>query len=325
ELLRSNGLGAPYEDRDGPNAADNERAGPAIRSLYDKPFDIIAPEGAAGPLIFASPHSGRQYPADLLNASRLELLKLRRSEDAFIDEIFADAPENGAPLLRALFPRVFVDANREAYELDPRMFADPLPTHVNTRSARVACGLGTLARIVANGEEIYRRKLTFAEAERRIHGCYRPYHGALGGLIDSTLAEHGCAIVIDCHSMPSVGGPLDFDPGRNRTDFVLGDRYGAACAPALSHLIERFLAGRGFRVTRNNPYAGGFTTAHYGRPDRGVHVLQIEINRALYMNEALVERGSGLRVLRGEMRGLMRELAQIDPSALQSKAAKRGR
>ncbi|MEL7028292.1 MAG: N-formylglutamate amidohydrolase [Pseudomonadota bacterium] len=284
--------------------------------VHDRPIEIFRPDTPTGPFIFASPHSGRRYPPEMMSASRLDLLSLRRSEDGFVDEIFADVVAQGSPLLAAQFPRVYVDVNREAYELDPRMFADPLPAHVNTRSTRVAGGLGTIARVVTDGEEIYRRKLTFAEAERRILACYRPYHGALSSLIDETVDEHGCAVLIDCHSMPSVGGPMDFDAGRNRTDFVLGDRYGASCAPALSSFVEHTLVARNYRVMRNNPYAGGFTTSHYGRPDRGVHALQIEINRALYMNEADVERGDGIAELRAVMGDLVEELRQIDTTSL---------
>jgi len=290
---------------------------PGAGHVHDRPIEILHPAERIGPVIFASPHSGRRYPREMIKASRLDLLTLRKSEDGFVDEIFQDVVDHGAPLLRALFPRVYVDVNREPYELDPRMFADPLPTHVNTRSTRVAGGLGTIARVVTDGEEIYRRKLTFAEAERRINACYTPYHKALSRLIEGSRARFGCAVLIDCHSMPSIGGPMDFDTGRNRTDFVLGDRYGASCAPALSSFVEHTLVARNYRLMRNNPYAGGFTTAHYGRPDRGVHVIQIEINRALYMDEARVERRDGIRDLRSVMGDLAHQLGRIDTRALQ--------
>lgn len=267
-------------------------------------------------VVFASPHSGRRYPQEILRASRLDPLTLRRSEDSFVDEIVADAPDCGAPLIQALFPRAYIDVNREPYELDPAMFAEPLPSYVNTRSHRVAGGLGTIARVVTDGEEIYARKLTFAEAQKRIHKCYAPYHSSLRRLVEESRARHGCAVLVDCHSMPSVGGPRDQDKGRARTDIILGDRYGESCAPALVSLAERILTDCGYRVVRNAPYAGGYTTAHYGRPGDGVHALQIEINRALYMDEKRIRPLAALKRLRADMKKLAGELCAIDPGAL---------
>src|SRR4051812_5246686 len=193
-------------------------------------FEILAPPVQTMPLVLASPHSGTSYPPDFLAASRLDAFSLRKSEDTFVDEIFMAAPLLGAPLIRALFPRAFLDANREAFELDPEMFADMLPAYVNVRSPRVAAGLGTIAKLVANGEEIYRGKLRFAEALARVDRFYNPYHSALGRLVEDTRARFGHCLLIDCHSMPSAGAPGEPDPGRPRVDFVLGDCYGASCA-----------------------------------------------------------------------------------------------
>ena len=218
-------------------------------------------------------------------------MTLRRSEDAFVDEIYAAAPNHGAPLLRALFPRAFVDPNRESYELDPAMFADPLPDYVNTKSPRVAAGLGTIARLVASGEEIYRHKLRFLDARHRIDAYYRPYHAALRRLLDETRWRFGACLLIDCHSMPSVGGPMDADAGSTRVDFILGDRHGTSCTPAVTDFAERAIESLGYVVARNDPYAGGFTTRHYGQPREAVHALQIEINRSLYMDERTIRRG----------------------------------
>ncbi len=279
-------------------------------------FDIRAPAIQTAPLVFASPHSGRAYSPAFIAASRLDPLALRRSEDAFIDEIFAAAPDHGAPLIRAHFPRAYVDPNRESYELDPTMFADALPDHVNSRSPRVAAGLGTVARIVSSGEEIYRDKLRWSDARRRIKTCYVPYHAALGGLVDETRRRFGVCLLIDCHSMPSVGGPLDADPGHPRADFILGDRHATSCVGAVSDLAERSLAELGYRVTRNDPYAGGFTTRHYGQPESGVHALQIEINRGLYMNERTIERGPGMALLIDRAKRLIESLVAIDPALL---------
>jgi N-formylglutamate amidohydrolase len=249
---------------------------------------VLRPAQQTIPVIFASPHSGRTYPDDFIAAARLDPLRLRRSEDSFVDELFAAAPEHGAPLVAATFPRAFCDANREPWELDPAMFADALPPWVNTTSARVGAGLGTIARIVASGEAIYRGKLTFAEAERRIRTCWQPFHDTLAALIAATRAQFGVCLLIDCHSMPSHGNTVR--SGGKPATFVLGDAHGTACAPRMTRLVEDLLSGLGHPVRRNDPYAGGYITRHYGRPREGVHTLQIEIARELYMDESSIER-----------------------------------
>ncbi len=289
-------------------------------TLSEPPYAIEAPTRPTTPLVFASPHSGTDYPAAFIAESRLDPVTLRRSEDSFIDEIFAAAPACGAPLLKALFPRAYCDPNREPYELDQGMFEDALPRHANTASLRVVGGLGTIARVVANGADIYRRKLRFAEAEERIETLYRPYHEALRGLLDDALARCGCAILIDCHSMPSVGGPMDRDEGRPRPDMVLGDRNGASCDPSVVDAVERALQGMGYRTTRNDPYAGGFTTQHYGRPKSSVHALQIEINRALYMDEDRIRLLPEAAALTANVTRLISILAKTDFSPLRRPA-----
>ena len=295
--------------------------------VKNKPVHVFEPESKLRPAIFASPHSGRCYPKDLLDASRLDPLELRRSEDSFVDEIFADAPRFGAPLLCALFPRVYIDPNREPYELDQRMFADRLPSFVNTRSPRVAGGLGTIARVVSSSMEIYRRQLTFAEARHRLQACYAPYHAELRRLIRRARQTFGAAILIDCHSMPSREFPSGLGADMSNIDIVIGDRFGAACAPAISSLVERLLLDLGYRVSRNTPYAGGYTTIHYGRPSAGVHALQIEINRAIYMDENRIERAAGLAALKADMSRVVAEVSAADPSALRQKrkGKKKGR
>ncbi|MFC3226803.1 N-formylglutamate amidohydrolase [Marinibaculum pumilum] len=264
------------------------------------------------PVVVSSPHSGRDYPAEFVALSRLDRDTLRRSEDSFVEELFGDAPVAGAPLLQALFPRAYCDPNREAYELDPTMFADALPDYVNTRSPRVAGGLGTIARVVSVGHEIHSRKLTFAEALERIESCWRPYHEALSALLSGTLDRFGHAILLDCHSMPSVGGWGDRDRGRHRPDVVLGNRHGTACAETVIDTAATILDAAGLRVVRNVPYAGGFNTQHYGRPAQGVHALQVEINRALYMDELRFERTADFARLRAVMDRLVRELGALD-------------
>ena len=280
------------------------------------PFEIRQPVRQTLPLVLSSPHSGEDYPDEFIAASRLDRLALRRSEDSFVDELFAAAPSLGAPLIRALFPRAYVDPNREPWELDPAMFEDELPSYANTASPRVAAGLGTIARVVANGEEIYGRKLRFADAKARVERCYRPYHAALQEAVSQTHRRFGRCLLIDCHSMPSSGGPQERDAGRERVDFVLGDCFASACAPSIVERVERVLVDQGFVVARNAPYAGGYVTQHYGRPNAGVHALQIELNRALYMDEARLARGPGFPRLAEAMTGLIREVGRMFPVVL---------
>jgi N-formylglutamate amidohydrolase len=283
----------------------------------DAAIEILAPAVQTAPCVFSSPHSGREYPAAFLAAARLDARAIRRSEDCFVDELFAHVPHHGAPLLKALFPRAFVDPNREPYELDPAMFDTPLPAFVNRRSPRVAAGLGTIARVVANGAEIYDAKLDFEEARERIERCYHPYHAALDDLIRQTRIRFGSCVLIDCHSMPSIGGPMENDAGRRRqVDFILGDAHGRACARPLTALVEETLRDMGYTVVRNAPYSGGFITRNYGRPERGIHALQIEINRALYMDEQHFERTSGLDDVAADMSLLAQRLAALEPAAL---------
>jgi len=269
-------------------------------------FELHRPAAERLPLILASPHSGSDYPADFVAASRLDPLALRRSEDSFVDELFGAAPSLGAPLLSARFPRAYLDVNREAYELDPAMFSDALPEFVNAGSPRVRMGLGTIARIVANGEEIYAGKLCFAEARRRVENLYHPYHQALSRLVGETEALFGGYLLVDCHSMPSAAGAVCGPAG---ADIVLGDCHGAACAPRILEAARHFLAERGFAVGINAPYAGGFTTGHYGDPHRRRHALQIEINRALYMDERSFRRKPRFTRLAAEMSELIGRLS----------------
>ncbi|WP_337995698.1 N-formylglutamate amidohydrolase [Oleispirillum naphthae] len=246
-------------------------------------LEILYPDVQSLPLVLASPHSGCDYTWKFLESAQLGPLAIRRSEDAFVDRLFALGPKRGVPLIRALFPRAFLDVNREAYELDPEMFEDPLPPFVNAISPRAAIGLGTIPRIVGHNQPIYAGKLRFAEAQERIEDLYYPYHARLESLLRDTKRRFGACLLLDCHSMPTSPGEDSTDPFG--PDVVLGDGFGATCDAEIADTAERVLSELGFVVARNRPYAGGFTTRHYGRPSQGTHALQIEIARRLYMNE----------------------------------------
>jgi N-formylglutamate amidohydrolase len=288
--------------------------------VREAPFHLrrAAAHGAPPPtpVVFASPHSGRLYPDDMMAAPGLDALSIRRSEDAFVDDLIGEAPNLGAALITASYARAYIDLNREAFELDPGMFADELPEFARARTARVAAGLGAIARVVSEGQEIYARKLTFAEARGRIETTHRPYHDALERLIGEAHAAHGFAILIDWHSMPAAAARAG---GRDRpSDIVLGDRFGAACAGLLPARVERELEAMGYRVTRNTPYAGGYTTEHYGRPARRTHALQIEINRGLYLDEATLLPTAGFDRLKSDIERLTQALAAADWAALKT-------
>jgi N-formylglutamate amidohydrolase len=278
------------------------------RSASEDALDLRQPATRALPLVLASPHSGADYPAGFLAASRLDPLTLRRSEDSFVDDLFAAAPDLGAPLLAARFPRAYLDVNREAWELDPAMFSDPLPSYVNIRSPRVRMGLGTIARVVASGEEIYAGKLAFADARRRVDAFYHPYHRALRRLLDETGSKFGGYLLIDCHSMPSAASAVG---GEHGADIVLGDCHGTSCTARIIDVARLFLSERGFAVAINAPYAGGFTTGHYGSPRRERHALQIEINRALYMDERNFKKKPGFSRLASQLTALVAHLGQV--------------
>jgi N-formylglutamate amidohydrolase len=265
----------------------------------------MMPATVTVPLVFNSPHSGAIYPPAFLAASRLDPLTLRKSEDCFVDELFGSATTFGAPLLRAHFPRAFLDVNREPYELDPRMFEGRLPSFINARSMRVAGGLGTIARIVGDQQEIYARKLPVADALERIEGLYKPYHRALRQLLQDQHRRFGLAVLIDCHSMPSTGAHREEG---QRADIVLGDRFGTSAAPFFVDLVEEALRGRGYRVGRNRPYAGGFITEHYGNPANSIHAVQIEINRGLYMDERTLTKTSSFDALKADLDTMMASL-----------------
>ncbi|HEX3944302.1 MAG TPA: N-formylglutamate amidohydrolase [Rhizomicrobium sp.] len=274
----------------------------ALAALHVEPFVVVEPAARVAPFVFASPHSGRLYPRTFLNQSQLSPLTLRRSEDAYVDELFGDVVQFGAPLIVARFPRAYVDANRAPGELDQAMFQGPLSGPIDQASARVNAGLGVIPRIVRDGAEIYRGKLPASEAEDRLSRLHRRYHAALSSLVQETRARFDAVVVIDCHSMPSTAGT---------PDIVLGDRYGTAASPVLLRKAEELFQSRGFTVGRNVPYAGGYTTHLYGEPVRGTHALQVEVNRSLYLDEDRLEVTAGYSELRRRLLSVFGELVGI--------------
>jgi N-formylglutamate amidohydrolase len=279
-----------------------------LKDELDPPFEIIEPAEWRGPIVFNSPHSGSVYPRAFLSASRLDTAALRRSEDSFVDELVIGVVERGYPLMRAHFPRCYVDVNREPYELDPRMFEGRLPSFANTRSMRVAGGLGTVARVVGDAQEIYGQRIPVDDAIRRIEGLYKPYHRALRRLFTRVHRDFGAAVLVDCHSMPSSAGSKDERP---RADVVLGDRYGTSCVTPVAEIIEQTLRELGYSVSRNKPYAGGFITEHYGNPAAGLHAIQLELNRALYMDERRFERSPSFAGVAADLETLANRLGAI--------------
>jgi N-formylglutamate amidohydrolase len=283
------------------------------------PFQVLMPAVQTVPFIFCSPHSGSIYPRAFVAASRLDAQSLRKSEDVLVDRLFAGVADLGAPLIAARFPRAYLDVNREPYELDPELFG-PLPSFANSQSMRVAGGLGTIARVVADAEEIYPAggRPSLDAAMQRIELLYTPFHAALKDLIANTRARFGIAILIDCHSMPSTS--MARPSAGNRPDIVLGDRFGASCDARVTRVVREAIADLGLQVQLNRPYAGGYITEHYGRPFEGVHTLQIEINRALYLDEATFLPSHGFDSLQRGITNftsrMMRDLSPPAPSRI---------
>ena len=251
------------------------------------PFTLTSSHGNGSPSkwLITSPHSGHYYPRDFILKSKLDSQQLRLSEDMHIDALLADAPQAGASLLLATYPRAYVDLNREPYELDASMFSDQLPDFVNKDSTRVLGGLGTIAKNVTERLEIYDRPLVFSEAEQRIEKIYFPFHTCLKQQIETAHDFWGKAYLLDVHSMPS-NAVRKYKGGKSGSvDFVLGNRHGRSCDADIYDVVYDFLTDAGYYVEKNKPYAGGYITEHYGNPSEGFHTLQLEVNRKLYMNE----------------------------------------
>lgn len=260
-------------------------------------------------MVFNSPHSGQDLPDEFRKMSALDEHQLRASADSHVDDLFAGCLDAGAPLMRALLSRAYLDLNREPYELDARMFSKRLPAFVNCTSPRVASGLGTIPRTVGDGILIYKGPLDFAEAISRIETVYRPYHRALGTLLEEAHAATGTVLLVDCHSMPSSAVSHIRLNHQSFPDVVLGDKFGSACDPDITALVEAHMENAGLKVSRNKPYSGGFFTENHGRPRFGRHAVQIEINRALYMDESSHQRRSGYVAIQETMTSLAKQLA----------------
>lgn len=271
-------------------------------------YTLLRPAQHSSHIVFASPHSGRAYPTAFLQGSILDERQIRSSEDAFVDQLFDTAPAFGAPLLIANAPRAFIDLNRSVEELDPALIDG---VRRQGHNPRVASGLGVIPRVVSNGRAIYRGKISFEEAQQRITDHWHPYHTKLRGLLDEAQALHGRAILVDCHSMPHEAISGMGRTGIRRPEIVLGDRFGAAAHGDIVDQIEAAFASAGFVVTRNTPFAGAFITQAYGRPARGQHAVQVEIDRALYMNEGLIEPNDRFEQVRTAVRQVIAEISQI--------------
>lgn len=271
-------------------------------------YYLTHPEKRSTSVVFASPHSGRDYPWWFLRRTTLNEHSIRSSEDAFVDKLFDCAPQMGAPFIKAGAPRAFVDLNRAADELDPALIDG---AHKAGHNPRVASGLGVIPRVVANGKPIYSGKLTLEEAERRIETYWRPYHRALQQQLDHAHRMFGQSILIDCHSMPHEAMDSVARTGVRRPEVVLGDRFGAAADEAIVDRIEAAFADAGLVVTRNTPFAGAYITQHYGRPSRNHHAVQVEIDRGLYMNERLIRPNGNFLAMRRLLASVVAEIAEI--------------
>lgn len=275
---------------------------PAQAYILDRPRELNSA------VVFASPHSGNDYPDWFLQRSILNSRSIRSSEDAFVDRLFDAAPSFGAPFLKAGAPRAFIDYNRGADELDPALIAG---IRWSGNNPRVASGLGVIPRVVSNARPIYRGKLSVAEAKSRLHSYWHPYHSALQSLLDDSRALFGRAILVDCHSMPHEALEHVRTKSGKRPDIVLGDRFGASADGDIVDMIEAAFVSAGFVVSRNAPFAGAFVTQHYGRPSRRQHAIQVEIDRALYMDERRIAPNARFDTFRDVLNGVISQIVEV--------------
>ena len=278
-----------------------------IRSETTSAYMILAPKLWESAVVFASPHSGRDYSNTFRGQSILDSVILRSSEDAYVDQLIDYVPEFGAPLLLANAPRAFVDFNRSADELDPAIVSG---AQRRGQNPRIASGLGVIPRVVANGRSIYRGKIPMQEAKDRLRKYWHPYHEALLCLLKAAKSRHGYSVLIDVHSMPhdAVSSPskLVMPP-----EIVIGDRHGSSASSALVEEVEACFADAGLRTARNSPFAGAFITQHYGRPSANQHAIQIEIDRGVYLDEAHVTPNDQFVETRAKLRQAFEGIARL--------------
>lgn len=271
-------------------------------------YTLSRPGRRTTSVVFASPHSGRAYPASFMRATCLNEARVRSSEDAFVDQLFASAVDHGAPLLAANAPRAFLDLNRGFDELDPAVVSG---VRRAAHNPRIASGLGVIPRVVSNGRPIYSGKIALTEAHARIRDYWRPYHDQLQALLDESVNTFGEGILIDCHSMPHEALEGTGPAGGARPDVVLGDRFGASAASAVVEQVEAAFSEAGFKVARNMPFAGAYICQHYGRPVRHRHAVQVEIDRSLYMDEATIKPKPDFEAFKATLGRVIARLADI--------------
>ena len=277
------------------------------------PYRLSEPAHLTSCAVFNSPHSGNSYPKTLIRRSRLDARRLRASEDALVDQLFASAPEFGAPLLSAVVPRAWIDLNRSPSELDPALIQGLQSTRLNQR---IAAGLGVVPRIVAEGTAIYDGKISMDDVRNRIETCHKPYHARLETLIQRASGEFGTANLFDCHSMPTDALRAAPRVKGSLPDIVLGDRFGAAADREVAILTHEAFQAEGFTVARNAPFAGGYITQRYGRPSRHVSAIQIEIDRGIYLDQRRIEPLPEFAEVRRRISRVVEKLAAILPAGV---------
>lgn len=276
---------------------------PENLDVFGKGHEVDQPADWKAGVVFASPHSGAIYPPELLARSKLSAHQLRRNEDIYIDHLFHSAVAAGSPFLRAAFPRVIVDVNRAANELPPEWQVLNGDSDADQTTPRAAAGLGVVPTYLSETQSIYSRMPDIDDVSNRLKRLYHPYHTTLQELLGTSLSRFGRALLVDCHSMPGFA-PM----GSRRPDIILGDRFGTSCHSDTLALFRDLFTQAGYSVGINYPYAGGYTTTHYGKPHEGVEAIQIEVNRDLYVNPVTLSPKSGYVQLIEDLRVITQEI-----------------
>ncbi len=272
-------------------------------------FKFFEPLGKHNCIVFSSPHSGSKYFDWFLKQTTLDMLSIRSSEDAFVGEIFDSAPFFGSFLIESQIPRTILDLNRSKSDLDPRIIDNYNTKNMNSR---VASGLGVIPRLVGNGKNIYKNKLSLAEVEYRINEFYEPYHHRLEWLLSKLKLDFGRALLLDCHSMPSEALTHKKNNYDRIPEVILGDRFGMSCDSKIIDFLEAAFSEEGFNVSRNIPFSGGYITQVYGQPSKNIHAVQIEIRRSLYMDEKYIEKKSNFNSFCESMKNVIFRITEIE-------------